>query len=374
MCDLDAEWLAFQNEITQPNNLSNKVTTNKINEPKINTPKCSDIYISTQTKIAYLNMPIDLYKVFWNLKIMDYFKPQDGIIKKSIKINCDTPKEVLELEENIKNEKGVVDVHILNQVDNPNARKVKFKDIRKIDVGLCKKDLISYRKKKKGAFYNCFAIIMRILYKGEFKEVHVKIFNTGKLEIPGIQFDELLTITLDKLITILKPYTNDSIQYNSNDISTVLINSNFTCGFFIDRFKLYKILKDKYNISAAYDPCSYPGIQCKFHYNKYNDFDKSIHLGYKIKYEDLPDTGCAVRTFTKDEYDKSWQEISFMVFRTGSVLIVGNCDSYVLNIIYKYLSQLLTNEYTNIFIKNNNTKKKQSVKKIKKKTILFTVK
>jgi hypothetical protein len=97
-------------------------------------------------------------------------------------------------------------------------------------------------------------------------------------------------------------------------------------------------------------------------------------LGYKIKYEDLPDTGCAVRTFTKDEYDNSWQEISFMVFRTGSVLIVGNCDSYVLNIIYKYLRELLTNEYANIFIKNNNTKKKQSVKKIKKKTILFTVK
>ena len=40
---------------------------------------------------------------------------------------------------------------------------------------------------------------MRILYKGEYKEVHVKIFNTGKLEIPGIQYDELLTITLDKL-------------------------------------------------------------------------------------------------------------------------------------------------------------------------------
>ena len=30
-----------------------------------------DIYISTQTKIAYLNMPIELYKVF-ELKVMDY--------------------------------------------------------------------------------------------------------------------------------------------------------------------------------------------------------------------------------------------------------------------------------------------------------------
>ena len=374
MCDLDAEWLAFQNQINttnQPFYIGNSIKTES---SKKDTPKCSDIYISTQTKIAYLNSNIELYKVFWNLDVMDYSIPEDGIIKKSIKINCNTPEEVLVLENNIKNEKGNVDIHILSQVDNPNARKTKFKDVRKIDVGLCKKDLISYRKKKKGAFYNCFAIIMRILYKGEFKEVHVKIFNTGKLEIPGIQYDELLTITLDKLISILKPHTNENIQYNKDDISTVLINSNFSCGFYIDRFKLYKILKDKYNISAAYDPCSYPGIQCKFHYNKYNGFDVQLHLGYKIKYEDLPDPGNLVRTFNKQDYDNSWQEISFMIFRTGSVLIVGNCDSYVLNIIYKYLKQLLFDEYPEIYIKHNNTKKKQSVKKIKKKTILFAVK
>ena len=209
MCDLDAEWLAFQNQINttnQPFYIGNSIKTES---SKKDTPKCSDIYISTQTKIAYLNSNIELYKVFWNLDVMDYSIPEDGIIKKSIKINCNTPEEVLVLENNIKNEKGNVDIHILSQVDNPNARKTKFKDVRKIDVGLCKKDLISYRKKKKGAFYNCFAIIMRILYKGEFKEVHVKIFNTGKLEIPGIQYDELLTITLDKLISILKPHTNE---------------------------------------------------------------------------------------------------------------------------------------------------------------------
>ena len=73
-------------------------------------------------------------------------------------------------------------------------------------------------------------------------------------------------LTLNKLVNILKPFTNDKLTYNSN-IFTVLINSNFSCNFFIDRFKLYKILKNKYNINAAYDPCSYPGIQCKFYYH-----------------------------------------------------------------------------------------------------------
>ena len=77
------------------------------------------------------------------------------------------------------------------------SKKVKFKDIRKVNIGLCKKDLTTFRKKKKGAFYNCFVLILRILLDdGTYKEIHVKIFNTGKLEIPGIRVESLLTNTL----------------------------------------------------------------------------------------------------------------------------------------------------------------------------------
>ena len=345
---LDEEWFMFQNcvntDIIEP-------VIKKEEIKKSDMPKCSDIYISTQTKIAYLNKTIDLYNIFWKLPVLDYHIPKNGIIKKSIKINCNTPEEVILLDEKIKNNKNI-EVNVLSQVNNPNARKTKFKDIRKIDIGLSKKDLISYRKKKRGAFYNCFALILRILYKNEYKEVHVKIFNTGKLEIPGIQYDELLTVTLDNLINILKPYTNQELSYNKENISTVLINSNFSCGFYIDRFKLYQILKNKYNINASYDPCSYPGIQCKFYYHK----DKKINDGIK-----------------NNKLEGHWYEISFMIFRTGSVLIVGNCNSNILKVIYEFLKNILGEEYNNIFITNNISKKKKSIKKVRKKKLLFTI-
>jgi TATA-box binding protein (TBP) (component of TFIID and TFIIIB) len=359
MQQLDDEWAQFQTQVNSNNPLVYEaLTTKKINTQDI--PKPSDIYISTQTKIAHLNSTIELYDIFWKLKVQEYFLQQEGIIKKSIKVNCNTPEEVVELEEHIRKEK-TIDIQILSQVDNPNARKTKFKDVRKIEVGLSKKDLTTYRKKKKGAFYNCFALIIRVYYKLQWKEVHVKIFNTGKLEIPGIQFDDLLTITLDKLICILKPLVGDTIDYHRNDVSTVLINSNFSCKFFVDRFKLYDILKTTYNISAAYDPCSYPGIQCKFYYNKFN----KEHNGYKPSIDDGGDN---------EEYTNAWQGISFMIFRTGSVLIVGNCNRDVINIIYLFLKKLLVAEHPNIFIKNNINKKKKSVKKVKKKNILFTIK
>ena len=351
MNSLDLEWEIFQNSINNNNiNLYSK-NVSKIHQLQSEMPKCSDIYISTQTKIAFLNTSIKLYDIFWKLPVLDYFNPQEGIIKKSIKISCNNIEEVDKLENIIKNTKNVEQM-IISKINNPHARVNKFKDVRKIDIGLNKKDLTCYKKKTKGAFYNCFAIILRILYKNEYKEVHVKIFNTGKLEIPGIQFDDLLIITLDKLISILKPLTIENINYNENKISTVLINSNFNCGFYLNRFKLYEILKTKYNINSAYDPCSYPGIQSKFYYNENNKINNGIKT---------------------NEFEE-WLEISFMIFRTGSVLIVGNCNKNILNIIYLFLKDVLKNEYENIFIKLNDTKKKKSVKKIRKKKILFTIK
>ena len=41
-----------------------------------------------------------------------------------------------------------------------------------------------------------------------------------------------------------------------------------------------------------------------------------------------------------------------MIFRTGSVLIVGRCDENVLFIIYEFLKNILNNEFKNICQKN----------------------
>ena len=357
MSDLDEEWLSFSNStINEIQVLEN--TENKTKTPKTDIPKCSDIYISTKTRTCELNSFIDLYNIFWKLHVIKYHEPIEGIIKKSMKINCNNEEEVKLLEQNLEKYKEPnMLVNIISQINQVKGKTKKFKDVRKIDMGLCKKDLISFKKKKKGAFYNCFAIILRIKYKNEFKEVHVKIFNTGKLEIPGIQYDDLLLITLDKVIEILKPFTKPNLIYKKDKIETVLINSNFSCGFYVNRDALHKCLKYDYKIQSAYDPCSYPGIQCKFFYNP----DSTNHNGV---HDD--------KLINKIGPHRKWSEISFMIFRTGSVLIVGNCDENVLNIIYNYLKKIIYNEYDKIFIKINNDEKKKSNKKVRKKTILFT--
>jgi len=325
-------------------------------------PKASDLYISTQTKIAYLNQIIDLNNVFWKIPVIPYQKAENGVIKKQMKINCDT-KEESSLINDLITKNTMIKVDTIKFVDNP-KRRIKYKDVRKINVGLCKKDLNRYRMKTTGAFYNCFVVILRIKINNNFKEVHVKVFNTGKLEIPGIQTDELLFKTLDLLLNILQPYIDAKLSYNVSQIETVLINSNFNCNYLLNRDKLFDILKYKYKMHANYDPCSYPGIQVKYYYN-----DK------KKGKENAGVCSCTKRCTKKGSGtgENQCREMSFMVFRTGSVLVVGNCDLKILYIVYNFIKKILITECDDIKILNNvERKKKKRKKKVRKKIITLT--
>lgn len=361
--NIDDEWSNFltnkyeeESSDNENNNLhdefnddSEELNSTHITECQV--PEPTAIYISTKSKIAYLTQPVDL-KIFWDIPVISYSTPKNGVIKKQIKINSKTPEE-LELVQQRLQKELYYDQHIMSHIDNPNGR-IKFKDIRKITIGVSKKDIMSYRSKKKQAFYNCFVMILRIKIDQSFREFHIKVFNTGKLEIPGVQSEEMFGIVLNHIVNILQPFYPTELTYFENS-DTVLINSNFNCGFYVNREVLYDILRSKYNIQAIYDPCSYPGIQCKFYYN--ND------IGIQ--------TGMQITTENKDKY-KNITEVSFMIFRTGSVLIVGMCDENILQDIYHFLKALLKEEFKYIcqkIITPSDLANKDKKKKIRRKTI-----
>jgi hypothetical protein len=342
-------------------NLHEELDFQNISENNI--PKSTNIYISTKTKIAFLNQPIDLKQMFWIIPVLQYMEPKNGVIKKQIKFNSITEEELFDIKNRLKNEKHYEE-QIITSINNPTGR-IKFKDIRKVTIGLSKKDIMSYRSKKKSAFYNCFVLILRMKVDNIFKEVHVKVFNTGKLEIPGIQNDAVFDKVLDLVIETLQPNLSEKLCYKENTCETVLINSNFNCGFYINRETLYDTLRYQYNIQAIYDPCSYPGIQCKFYFNPDVDLQN----------------GCQISQENKDLY-QNVKQVSFMIFRTGSVLIVGKCDENVLMLIYEFLKNIFKVEYTKICQKNSNFDlneinklkiDKEKKKKIRKKNILVTL-
>ena len=56
-----------------------------------------------------------------------------------------------------------------------------------------------------------------------------------------------------------------------------------------------------------------------------------------------------------------------MIFRTGSVLIVGKCEDDELNKIYNFLTNIFREEYRNICEEESELEKKEKEKKIMKK-------
>lgn len=349
MADLDDEWLNFDED---ENNEGGDIEEEQSVEVDI-PPEATDIYISTKTEIAFLNITeIDLGESFWKIPVINYDIHQDGIIKKQMKFISNTKEEFDILKENLKlYENNYIEELQISKMKAEIGDK-KFKDVRKISIGISKKDMLTNRTKKKGAFYNCFVIILRIVENGRFKEYHIKIFNTGKIELPGIQKSSSMDLIKESLRKHLFPvlsnteeiyFTERKLKEVNNDQS-ILINSNFDCNFYLDRQKLSNILKLEYGLNTIYDPCTYPGVRCYFYYNK------EITDGRQ-----------------QSPNDKT---ISFMIFRTGSVLIVGKCSEYELRKIYCFIKELLKREFSKIYSKTFIQKKKTVTEKRTKKKIM----
>jgi TATA-box binding protein (TBP) (component of TFIID and TFIIIB) len=358
--DINDEWKMFLSS-SDRKDYDRKDETQQ-NDDSFSVPVPTPLYISTKTNIAFLKRQtddsiipvfenenelvkgkeIDILSLFWDVPVIPYEAPTNGILKKQILIKSEKQEDLQKMKDKLLSIKHY-DEYIITSINNPKGR-VKFKDKRKISIGLCKKDITSFRCKQKSAFDNCVAFIMRLNIEGCFKEFHIKLFNTGKLEIPGVKDDKIFDLIIENLIEMLKPHMDLYLIPISDYNMEVLINSNFNCGFYIKRDVLYKILKYEKNISTIYDPCMYPGIQCKYN--------------YEIKNEDGTTTQ---------------KKVSFMIFRTGSVLIVGKCVEEDLYIVYDYLNKILLAEFNTIYqpssVPSVEVPQKKKVKKTKKKLI-----
>jgi hypothetical protein len=182
--------------------------------------------------------------------------------------------------------------------------------------------------------------------------------DTTTLRIPEILEKD------EKTVSIPTPTPIGFIESDREE--NVLINSNFNCRYFINRDKLHALLKsDKYKIETAYDPCSYPGVKSKFYFNNEIGFDSSKQRG-------VVDSTEKNMKMSELNESKKYTEISFMIFRTGSCLIVGNCSERVLMFVYEFIKNILESEYHQISVLNEIYTVKTKIVKTKKTTVFMT--
>jgi len=141
----------FLEEVLDDIPLSDKSNpSTNIDKIVINQPEPTPLYVSTTSKMAQLNVPIDL-KIFWDIPIIPYSVPENGVIKKQIKINSKTPDELNNIKEKLDHvlyyeEKIITHVNNLGVGEQYTGDNIIAKEIVVDDQQLPKKK--KYRKKQ----------------------------------------------------------------------------------------------------------------------------------------------------------------------------------------------------------------------------------
>lgn len=119
--------------------------------------------------------------------------------------------------------------------------------------------------------------------------------------------DILKNISLETL-DLLTGKITESNNYYVNNITTVLINSDFSVNFNINLKKFSKILKKK-GLFNTYEPDEHSGINLKYYYNTTN-----IVQGF---------CNCKPHCATKEKHSVC-TKITILIFRPGSIIITGS--------------------------------------------------
>ena len=168
------------------------------------------------------------------------------------------------------------------------------------------------------------------------KSINLKIFNNGKIQMTGVISKEHSLLAVDSIKNLLNSnkelYISESDkEIDITDFKTVLINSDYDCGFEIQRENLLLILINIYGLSVNYEPENYPGVKVAFFWNDiYSDNvtglckcdKKCIGKG----------TGKSVNECKK---------ITIAIFQSGKIIITGGNDLTQIKFVYEFINQIL---------------------------------
>lgn len=343
--------------------------------------------ISTQSNNAKLNRreEIDVWQMFWALRIMPYNEPSEGVIKKQIKVQCATREELASLKTRVAG----IPSHAFSKVehiDEP-GNVTPFRYVAKLSIGLASKEVKAHRAQEKNAFFNSFTMVLRVRYKGSFKEIVTKVFNRNVLSLPGMLDAELRTATLsliDRMLgetSMALDASKPPLRHLPGTITGVMVNSNFWCGFGLDRDKVVALMRDRYGLEASYDPTTYPGVICRYYQPNSGCCDGRCPCNppcSTLRIGDKKGKARKTNDIGTDEDDGAsspgrCQKLTFMLFRTGSVLIVGRCEQDLLDQVHRFVATLLIENRRSVEGGNGERPNKKEVRKKSRRRIAWVL-
>ena len=210
-------------------------------------------------------------------------------------------------------------------------------------MGYSYKDIFTNRKMTTKSFFNQSTIIVRKqIPNNSFKQVNIKLFANGGIQMTGVMSEEFALETINWLLLFIK--TLPELPFNDppqiERLSTQLINTDYTINKFINQEVLHQILIMEYNLFSMLEKTIYQGINTKFFYNSNNK-----------------NGVCCCTNFCKGqgngEGDRQCKRITISIFRTGRIIVTGARQIYQIYIAYDFLNKIFDKHHAKIFYEPN---------------------
>lgn len=212
--------------------------------------------------------------------------------------------------------------------------KMEHKDKR---IGASQKDILTKKKVAKKTFFNQSTLVVRKRREEDpntFKEVNIKLFANGGIQMTGITGIEFGRTTLQWLLPILsalpKPISETPLEIKK--LKLQLINSDYHVNGNIHRDNLHSILSDEYRLFSSFEKLIHQGVNVKYYYNEARD--RSQQQG--ICWCPHPCSGTG-----EGEEIGDCKKITILAFQTGDIIVTGARKRAQLDEAYEFMNTIL---------------------------------
>lgn len=204
-------------------------------------------------------------------------------------------------------------------------------------IGYASRDAFSKRGVSDKTFFNQSTIVVRKATNAEkttFKEVNVKLFGNGGIQMTGIPAEDFakdaLSWLLEQLYTIKAPIFAEKPSLQKFKVQ--LINSDYQVAYPINRTALHNILSRTYGLFSTFESTIYQGVNTKYYFNDQHPD------------QDRPGI-CLCTKRCKGQGSGSGpgecKRITMSVFQTGKIIITGGRYLFQLEEAYNFLNRVL---------------------------------
>jgi TATA-box binding protein (TBP) (component of TFIID and TFIIIB) len=202
-------------------------------------------------------------------------------------------------------------------------------------VGSSTRDVLTKRKVTEKTFFNQATLVIRKTLAGRgWKEVNVKLFANGGVQMTGVPTPEFSQESIKYVISQIKAKMPEIFvspdAAGMTKFKIQLINSDYSINRQIYQEKLHKVLSNVYNLFSSHESTIYQGVNTKYYYNEAAPATRGI---------------CMCERFCNGQAHGTklgaCKKITIAAFQTGSIIITGARNKPQLDEAYTFMNEVL---------------------------------